>query len=52
MMRPMPFWPSLEPWAKLTPVQVSTSRPRIQNGGGCGAFGGLVEPRIFDDELA
>ena len=21
-MRPMPFWPSLEPWAKLTPVQV------------------------------
>ena len=33
MMSPIPFWPSLEPWAKLTPVQVSTSRPRIQSGG-------------------
>ena len=34
MMRPMPFWPSLEPWKKLTPVQVRMSRLRIQNGGG------------------
>ena len=34
MMRPMPFWPSFEPWKKLTPVQVSISKPRIQNGGG------------------
>ena len=25
----MPFWPSLEPCAKLTPVQVSTRMPRI-----------------------
>ncbi len=33
MMRPIPFWPSLEPCAKLTPVQVSISRPRIQVGG-------------------
>ena len=41
MMRPMPFWPSFEPCAKLTPVQVSTSKPRIQNGGGwlpCGSL--------------
>src|SRR5262252_7375658 len=34
MIRPMPFCPSFEPCAKLTPVQVSSSRPRIQNGGG------------------
>src|ERR1700722_939015 len=34
MMRPMPFWPSLEPWKKLTPVQVTMSRTRIQKGGG------------------
>src|SRR5579872_3206898 len=32
-MSPMPFWPSLEPCAKLTPVQVSISRPRIHMGG-------------------
>ena len=23
MISPIPFWPSFEPWAKLTPVQVS-----------------------------
>src|SRR6516165_7625868 len=34
MIRPMPFCPSFDPWKKLTPVQVSTSKPRIQNGGG------------------
>src|SRR5262252_7558322 len=34
MIRPMPFCPSFEPCAKLTPVQVSSKRPRIQNGGG------------------
>ena len=34
MMRPMPFWPSLEPWKNETPVQVSTSSARIHNGGG------------------
>src|SRR5712664_1272221 len=34
MIRPMPFWPSLEPCEKLTPVQVITSRQRIQVGGG------------------
>src|SRR5262245_62705289 len=28
MMSPMPFCPSFEPWAKLTPVQVKTSRQR------------------------
>src|SRR3984885_8242440 len=39
MRSPIPFWPSLEPWAKLTPVQVRTSRPRIQNGGGASPLG-------------
>ena len=34
MMRPMPFCPSFEPCAKLTPVQVRTSNPRIHAGGG------------------
>src|ERR1700678_1257583 len=39
MMSPMPFCPSFEPWKKLTPVQVSTSRHRIQNGGGASPLG-------------
>src|SRR5271156_1235565 len=39
MIRPIPFWPSFEPCAKLTPVQVRISRPRIQKGGGASAFG-------------
>src|SRR3984885_15703332 len=39
MMSPIPFCPSLEPWAKLTPVQVRTSRPRIQKGGGASPLG-------------
>ena len=39
MIRPMPFWPSFEPWAKLTPVQVKISRPRIHKGGGVLPFG-------------
>ncbi|MNO04702.1 hypothetical protein D3C81_2258220 [compost metagenome] len=34
MIRPMPFWPSLEPWAKDTPVHVRISTPRIHHGGG------------------
>src|SRR5713226_9450266 len=34
MIRPIPFCPSFDPCAKLTPVQVSTSRARIQKGGG------------------
>src|SRR5580692_147779 len=34
MISPMPFCPSFDPCAKLTPVHVSTSKLRIQNGGG------------------
>ena len=39
MIRPMPFWPSLEPCAKLTPVQVRISRLRIHSGGAFGPSG-------------
>src|ERR1017187_2560452 len=39
MMRPIPFWPSLEPWEKLTPVQVRTRRARMGHGGGAAFFG-------------
>src|SRR5664279_890354 len=41
MISPMPFCPSLEPCAKLTPVQVSTNSARIQNGGGASPSGAL-----------
>src|SRR5271169_1794516 len=41
MIRPMPFCPSLEPWAKLTPVHVNTSSARIQKGGGASPSGAL-----------
>ena len=34
MISPMPFWPSLEPWKKLTSVQVRIRMPRIHHGGG------------------
>src|SRR5262249_13759571 len=40
MMRPMPFCPSFEPWAKLTPVQVKMSKLRIHRGGGFWPCGG------------
>src|SRR5919204_2943746 len=33
MISPIPFCPSFEPWAKLTPVQVKISRPRIHHAG-------------------
>ena len=41
MIRPMPFWPSFEPWKNDTSVQVRTSRPRIQSGGGLLPSGAL-----------
>ena len=50
-MRPMPFWPSLEPWKKLTPVQVRTRRPRIQGGGGLSFSGARVELGPADELL-
>jgi len=39
MISPMPFWPSLEPWKKLTRVQVRIRMPRIHHGGGLVADG-------------
>ena len=39
MIRPMPFWPSFEPWKKLTRVQVRIRMPRIHHGGGWSPFG-------------
>ncbi len=37
--RPCPFWPSLEPCAKLTPVQVRISSERTHSFGGCSPSG-------------
>ena len=39
MIRPMPFWPSLEPWANETPVQVAISSRRTGHGGGTSPLG-------------
>jgi len=39
MISPMPFWPSFEPCANDTPVQVNTRMPRIHHGGGWLPFG-------------
>src|SRR5271170_5351796 len=39
MINPMPFWPSFEPWKKLTPVHVKISIERIHHGGGSVPFG-------------
>ena len=33
MNRPIVFWPSLLPWAKLTPAHVTVSTPRSHIGG-------------------
>src|SRR6516162_7225378 len=48
MMRPMPFWPSLEPWKKLTSVQVRAPDPP---GGWLVAFRLGVERHITNHEL-
>ncbi len=41
MMSPIPFCPSFDPCAKLTPVQVRTSVPRIHHGGALPFSGAL-----------
>ena len=51
MIRPMPFCPSFDPWAKLTPVQVRTSRARIQNGGGSVPSGASYNFLFFSKDL-
>ena len=50
-MSPIPFCPSFEPCAKLTPVHVKRSRHRIQNGGGWGPFRRGVQALVRDDRL-
>ncbi len=39
-MSPIPFWPSFEPCAKLTPVQVKIKIARMIAGGGLLPSGG------------
>src|SRR6185436_14446250 len=39
MIRPIPFWPSFEPCAKLTPVQVRINSACTGNGGGVSPLG-------------
>ena len=45
--KPIPFWPSLEPWAKLTPVHVTIRRPRTQWGGAFSGSAGSKSPGVF-----
>src|SRR5262245_20285991 len=52
IMRPIPFCPSFEPCAKLTPVQVRTSNDRIQNGGGVSPFGGWYKSGLRTEIFA
>src|ERR1035438_5517795 len=47
MIRPMPFCPSFDPCAKLTPVQVNNSSARIQNGGGSVPTGASYNARFL-----
>ena len=51
MISPIPFWPSLEPCAKLTPVQVSVRMLRIHSGGGEPVFGSLYNSGCFNTFL-
>src|SRR5215469_15588194 len=47
IINPIPFCPSLEPCAKLTPVQVNISKARIQNGGGSTPSGASYSLRFL-----
>src|SRR5271170_2936309 len=47
MISPMPFCPSFDPCAKLTPVQVSSNSARIQNGGGSFPTGASYSARFL-----
>ncbi len=48
MISPMPFCPSFDPCAKLTPVHVSTSSARIQKRWRLFSLRSLVKPRVLD----
>lgn len=43
----MPFCPSFDPCAKLTPVHVKISRPRIHYGGGALPLGSAYSAGFF-----
>jgi len=45
IISPIPFCPSFDPCAKLTPVQLSISSARIQNGGGAAPSGASYSVR-------
>jgi hypothetical protein len=47
----MPFWPSFEPWAKLTPVHVRNQQAADPPRRRLLADGRLVERRNADKEL-
>ena len=47
MIRPMPFWPSLEPCENDTPVQVRISSARIHGGGGVLPLGASYSALFF-----
>ena len=51
MMRPMPFWPSLDPWKKLTPVQVSDHESADRERRRRVVFGRFVERRDIATRL-
>ena len=52
MTRPIPFWPSFDPWARLTPVQVSSNVPLDPAGRRLVAFGGLIKLGAFTSFLS
>jgi hypothetical protein len=52
MIKPTPFCPSFDPCAKLTPVQVTISSPRIHQGGGWLSTGALERLGIGRTALA
>ena len=51
-MSPMPFWPSFDPCAKLTPVHVRIRTPRIHGGGGSALVGSAEKRGVAGDERA
>ena len=51
MMRPMPFWPSLEPWKNETSVQVRISKPADPDRRRLVGLRGGVKLRHADDRL-
>jgi hypothetical protein len=51
MISPIPFCPSFEPCAKLTPVQVKIRRPRIHHAGALAVSGArYAEIFAYDDQ--